>query len=70
MTLEPTYVEETYTKFNLGVNEDKDDVIDSDKLGLTNPPKKSNTRKPPFEIHITFHQYRRNRHYEGNTLST
>ena len=37
--------------------------MDMDDLSLFESPKKSRDRNPPYNIHIEFSQYRRNREY-------
>ena len=61
-TLEPSFVEEKYSQFNIGVNDDDEENSD---LEINDSPKKGSNRNKPFEINISFDQYRRNREYKG-----
>ena len=65
-TLEPSFVEEKYSQFNIGVNDDDEENSD---LEINDSPKKGSNRNKPFEINISFDQYRRNREYKGMSLS-
>ena len=74
------YVEEDYSKLNLGPDPDSEETA-ADKEGdgdgdddddnnniIFETPKRLTTRNPPFEIMIDFDQYRRKREYKGAML--
>ena len=60
-SLEPSFVEEKYSQFNIGINDNDEENSDI----LDDSPKKGSNRNKPFEINISFDQYRRNREYMG-----
>jgi len=58
-SLEPSFVDEKYSQFNIGINENDEENSDISD----DSPKKGSNRNKPFEINISFDQYRRNRDY-------
>ena len=65
-SLEPVYVTESWAYPGGGELDPWLDIGDTEGgKGLFDSPRRSSDRSPPFNIHIEFNQYRRNREYTG-----
>ena len=65
--MEPAYKDMDFVDLSLGPDYLKEEVKENkneDQVEFVQPPKRLNTRKPPFEFQIDFEQYRRNKDYK------